>query len=198
MLVTPWFMMLHHPSCSREYWLPMALSKVVPVLLWRWPQMHTVPRKMWTVIYFMVVLNLSFGILQHVYIEQYPFQPCLLWNSWGCNHSIPKMWSLSMLIAPLVSTHKYQWGRWASPIGRTRWVIQFMHGIPDPHLLNLEKPKITIAIGGKRRLGLEGTIDVVKQQSPKPFKGMDGAIPEDCITCGVEPVEGWRDFPECH
>ena len=31
---------------------------------------------------------------------------------------------------------------------------------------------------------------VVKQQSPKPFKGMDGAIPEDCITCGVEPVEG--------
>lgn len=67
-----------------------------------------------------------------------------------------------------------------------------MHGIRDPHLnrLHLEEPKITIAIGGKRRLGLEGTIDVVKQQSPKPFKGMDGATPEDCITCGIEPVEG--------
>lgn len=67
-----------------------------------------------------------------------------------------------------------------------------MQGIPDPHLiqLNLEEPKITIAIGGKRGLGLEGTSDVVEQQFPKPFKGMDGATPKNYITCGVEPVEG--------
>lgn len=51
-----------------------------------------------------------------------------------------------------------------------------MHGIPDPHLnqLNLEEPKITVAIGGKRRLGLEGTADVVKQQSPSPSRGWMG------------------------
>lgn len=66
-----------------------------------------------------------------------------------------------------------------------------MQGIPDPHLiqLNLEEPKITIAIGGKRGLGLEGTIDVGRTTISKALQGDGWGHPQElyymwCGACG--------------
>lgn len=55
MLVTELLMMLQNAAYSLWICASVALSKVVSVLHWWWPNIQVLPRKMWTVIHFLAI-----------------------------------------------------------------------------------------------------------------------------------------------
>lgn len=66
-------------------------------------------RKFWTIIFCMVMLNFH-SEFYTINMEHHLFQPCLLLYSINYNHSIPRLWSLSMLTTLLSSTYHHHQG----------------------------------------------------------------------------------------
>lgn len=161
----------------------------------------TVCRKFWTIVFCMVMLNFR-PEFYTVNMEQYLFQPCLLLYSVNYNHSIPRLWSLSMLTSLLSSTY-HQQGIYV----RDPWVQQeewchlcifhmawlktdtgraFYHDI-------IQKQKKTSV--GKGLLVLWS--DSLKSTSKWYWRRRVGLLSDDCLIYVQGPWREWSSFPGC-
>lgn len=122
------------------------LSKVITVLH-SWPQkMLVLPRdfwKMWMILFFLITLKF-YPEVYWMNVEQYN----LLLNMLGCNHWIPRVWSLSRLTPFLPCTHCHQEGEeWGPEHSEKNGLIHSgTLSPPTQHLLRSTWESMTLLI----------------------------------------------------